>query len=57
MQPTLAGMTVEPAALCFSAACAVQADEGNTMYELVAHVPDERSNYLKAAVSSLAKNT
>ncbi len=35
----------------------VQADETNAMYELVAHVPDKKNNYLRAAVASLAKNT
>ncbi|PNW73930.1 hypothetical protein CHLRE_13g578650v5 [Chlamydomonas reinhardtii] len=34
-----------------------QADEDNAMYELVAHVPDKKNNYLRAAVASLAKNT
>ncbi|KAG2500720.1 hypothetical protein HYH03_001485 [Edaphochlamys debaryana] len=34
-----------------------QRDEDNTMYELVAHVPDKKNNYLRAAVASLAKNT
>ncbi|GLC35476.1 hypothetical protein PLESTB_000203300 [Pleodorina starrii] len=34
-----------------------QADEDNAMYELVAHVPDKKNNYLKAAVASLARNT
>ncbi|GLI61801.1 hypothetical protein VaNZ11_004303 [Volvox africanus] len=34
-----------------------QADENNALYELVAHVPDKRNNYLKAAVASLARNT
>ncbi|EFJ50271.1 hypothetical protein VOLCADRAFT_58555 [Volvox carteri f. nagariensis] len=34
-----------------------QVDEDNALYELVAHVPDKRNNYLKAAVASLARNT
>ncbi|GFR47429.1 hypothetical protein Agub_g9149 [Astrephomene gubernaculifera] len=34
-----------------------QAAEGNALYELVAHVPDKKNNYLRAAVAALAKNT
>ncbi|PNH05850.1 hypothetical protein TSOC_007865 [Tetrabaena socialis] len=34
-----------------------QMDEDNALYELVAHVPDKKNNYLRAAVASLARNT
>lgn len=34
-----------------------QTDEDDALYELVAHVPDKKNNYLKAAVASLARNT
>lgn len=30
---------------------------GDSVYELVAHVPDKSNNYLRAAVQPLAKNT
>jgi len=33
------------------------ADQGNELYELVAHLPDKANNYLAPALSVLEKNT